>query len=158
MNTERSIHMPQCSTIDLSALCNSSNSIWKTIESHRWVKLSCENIGMYLSHVPFTLVIRLINCWDFIQIWYDNKMLSSQWDNDNHQFVYIIVSSYLLGIITCRGFLFSCSCMKEHEKVYLCDTKSNIFISKYYINVKELSSSSRCNNFASLSLSKRFPN
>ena len=38
-----------------------------------------------------------------------------------------------------------------------CDTKSNIFISKYYFCVKELSSSSRCNNFASLSLSKRFP-
>ena len=31
MNTERLIHMPQCSIIGLSALCNSSNSIWKTI-------------------------------------------------------------------------------------------------------------------------------
>ena len=113
MNTERLIHMPQCSTIDLSALCNSSNSIWKTIESHRCVKLSCENIGMCLSYVPFTLVIRLINCWDFIQIWYDNKMLSVQWDNDNQHFVYIIVSWYLLGIITRQGFLFSCSCMNR---------------------------------------------
>ena len=117
MNTERLIHMPQCSTLDLSALCNSSNSInsiWKTIESHRWVKLSCENIGMCLSYVPFTLVIQLINCWDFIQIWYDNKMLSSQWDNDNQQFVYIIVSWYLLRIITRQGFLFSCSCMNRY--------------------------------------------
>ena len=111
MNTERLIHMPQCSTIDLSTLCNSSNSIWKTIDSHRWVKLSCENIGMCLSYVPLTMVIRLINCWDFIQIWYDNKMLSSQWDNDNQHFVYIIVSWYLLGIITRQGFLFSCPCM-----------------------------------------------
>ena len=119
MNTERFIHMPQCSTIDLSALCNSSNSIWKTIESHRWVKLSCENIGMCLSYVPFTLVIRLINCWDFIQIWYDNKMLSSQWDNVNQHFVYIIVSWYLLGIITCQGFLFSCSCMNRCTCVHL---------------------------------------
>ena len=66
-----------------------------------------------LSYVPFTLVIRLINCWDFIQIWYDNKMLSSQWDNDNQHFVYIIVSWYLLGIITRQGFLFSCSCMNR---------------------------------------------
>ena len=113
MNTERLINMPQCSTIDLSALCNSSNSIWKTIESHRWVKLSCENIGMCFSYVPFTLVIRLINCWDFIQIWYDNKMLSSQWDNDNQHFVYIIVIWYLLEIITHQGFLFSCSCMNR---------------------------------------------
>ena len=113
MNTERLIHMPQCSTIDLSALCNSSNSIWKTIESNRWVKLSCENIDMCLSYVPFTLVIRLIDCWYFIQIWYDNKMLSSQWDNDNQHFVYIIVSWYLLGIITRQGFLFSCSCMNR---------------------------------------------
>ena len=111
MNTERLIHMPQCSTIDLSALCNSSNSIWKTIESHQWVKLSCENIGM--RYVPFTLVIRLINCWDFIQIWYDNKMLSSQWDNGNQHLVYIIVSWCLLGIITRQGFLFSCSCMNR---------------------------------------------
>ena len=111
MNTERLICMPQCSTIDLSILCNSSNSISKTIESHRWVKLSCENISMCLSYVPFTLVIRLINCWDFIQIWFDNKMLSSQWDNNNQHFVYIIVSRYLLGIITHQGFLFSCSCM-----------------------------------------------
>ena len=113
MNTERLIHMPQCSNIDLSALCNSSNSIWKTTESHRWVKSSCENIGMCLSHVPFTLVIRLINCWDFIQIWFYNKMLSSQWHNDNQQFVYIIVSWYFLGIITRQGFLFSCSCMNR---------------------------------------------
>ena len=44
-------------------------------------------------------------------VWYDNKMLSSQWDNDNQHFVYIIVSWYLLGIITRQGFLFSCSCM-----------------------------------------------
>ena len=122
MNTERLIHMPQCSTIDLSALCNSSNSIWKTIESHRWVKLSCENIGMCLSYVPFTLVIRLINCWDFIQIWYDNKMLSSQWDTDNQHFVYIIVSWYLLGIITRQGFLLSCSCMNRCTCV-LCNGK-----------------------------------
>ena len=111
MNTERLIHnMPQCSTIDLSA-----SSIWKTTESHhdRWVKLSCENTSMCLSYVPFTLVIRLINCWDFIQIWYDNKMLSSQWDNNNQHFVYIIVSCFLLGIITCQGFLFSCSFMNR---------------------------------------------
>ena len=113
MNTESLIHMPQCSTINLFALCNYSNSIWKTIESHRWVKLSCENIGLCLSYVPFTLVIRLINCWDFIQIWYDNKMLSSQWDNYNQHFVYIIISWYLLGIITRQGFLFSCSCMNR---------------------------------------------
>ena len=116
MNTERLMHMPQCSTIDISALCNSSNSIWKTIESHWWVKswkLSCENIGMCLSYVPFTLVMRLINCWDFIQIWFDNKMLSAQWDNNNQHFVSIIVSWYLLGIITCQGFLFSCSCMNR---------------------------------------------
>ena len=111
MNTERLIHMPECSTVDLAALRNSSNSIWKIIRSHRWVKLSCENIGMCLSYVTFTLVIPLINCWDFIQFWYDNKMLSSQWDNDNQHFVYIIVRWYLLGIITCQGFLFSCSCM-----------------------------------------------
>ena len=111
MNTERLIHnMPQYSTIDLS-----TSSIWKTTESHhdRWVKLSCENTGMCLSYVPFTLVIRLINCWGFIQIWYDNKMLSSQWDNNNQHFVYIIVSCFLLGIITCQGFLFSCSCMNR---------------------------------------------
>ena len=63
--------------------------------------------------VPFTLFIRLINCRDFIQIWYDNKMLSSQWDNDNQHFVYIIVSWFLLGIITCQGFLFPCSCMNR---------------------------------------------
>ena len=111
MNTERLIHnMPQCSTIDLSA-----SSIWKTTESHhdRWVKLSCENTGMCLSYVPFTLVIRLINCWDFKQIWYNNKMLSSQWDNNNQHFVYIIVSCFLLGIITCQDFLISCSCMNR---------------------------------------------
>ena len=113
MNTERLIHMPQCFTINLSALCNSSNSIWKTIESHRWVKLSYENISMCLSYVPFTLVIRLINCWDFIQIWFDNKMLSPQWDNNNQHLLYIIVSWYLLGIITRQGFLFSCSCMNR---------------------------------------------
>ena len=113
MNTERLIHMPQCSTIDLSALCNSSNSIWNTIESHRRVKLSCKNIGMCLSYVPFTLVIRLVNCLDFIQIWFDHKMLSSQWDNDHQHFVYIIVSWHLLGIITRQGFLFSCSCMNR---------------------------------------------
>ena len=111
MNTERLIHnMPQCSTIDMSA-----SSIWKTTESHhdRWVKLSCENTSMCLSYVPFTLVIRLINCWDFIQIWYDNKMLSSKWDNNNQHFVYIVASCFLLGIITCQGFLFSCSCMNR---------------------------------------------
>ena len=111
MNTERLIYMPQFSTIDLSALCNSSNSLWKIIESHRWVKLSSELIGM--CYVPFTSVIQLINCWDFIQIWHDNKMLSSQWDNDNQHLVYIIVSWYLLGIITHQGFLFSCSCMNR---------------------------------------------
>ena len=66
-----------------------------------------------LSYVPFTLVIRLINCWNFIQIWYDNKMLSSQWDNDNQHFAYIIVIWYLLGMITRQGFLFSCSCMNR---------------------------------------------
>ena len=77
------------------------------------MKLSCENIGMCLSCVPFTLVIRLINSWDFIQVRYDNKMLSSQWDNDNQHFVYIIISWYLLGIITRQGFLFSCSCMNR---------------------------------------------
>ena len=117
MDTERLIHRPQCYTIDLSALCNSSNSIWKTFESHRWVKLSCENIAM--CYVPFTLVIRLINCWDFIQIWYDNKMLSSQWDNDIQHLVYIIVSWYLLGIITRQGFLFSCSCVNKCTCVIL---------------------------------------
>ena len=63
--------------------------------------------------VPFTLFIRLINCWDFMEIWYDNKTLSSQWDDNNQHFVYIIVSWYLLGIITCQGFLFSCSCMNR---------------------------------------------
>ena len=52
-------------------------------------------------------------CWDFIQIWFDNKMFSSQWDNDNQHFVYIIFSWYLLGIITRQGFLFSCSCMNR---------------------------------------------
>ena len=117
MNTEILIHnMPQCSTIDLSA-----SSIWKTTESHhdRWVKLSCKYTGMCLSFVPFTLVIRLINCWDFIQIWYDNKMLSSQWDNNNQHFVYIIVSWFLLGIITCQGFLFSCSCMNRCTCCYM---------------------------------------
>ena len=67
---------------------------------------------MCLSYVPFTLVVRLINCWHFIQIWYDNKMLSSQWDINQH-FVYIIASWYLLGIITRQGFLCSCSCMKR---------------------------------------------
>ena len=113
MNNERLIHMPQCFTINLSALCNSSNSIWKTIESHRWVKLNCENICMCLSYVAFTLVIRLINCWDFIQIWFDNKMLSSQWDNNNQHLLYTIVNWYLLGIITRQGFLFSCSCMNR---------------------------------------------
>ena len=92
-------------------IMQSSNSIWKTIESHRWVKVSCENIGMRLSYVPFTLVKRLINFWDFIQIWYDNNMFSSQWDNNNQHFVYIIFIWYLLGIITCQGFLFSCSCI-----------------------------------------------
>ena len=137
MNTEGFIHMPECFTIDLSALCNSSNSIWKTIQSHRWVKLSCENIGMCLSYVPFTLVIRLINYWDFIQIWYDNKMLSSKWDGDNQHFVYIIVSWYLLGIITRQGFLFSCSCMNrctcstlnENKMLlqWLCNLNSNFF-------------------------------
>ena len=40
-------------------------------------------------------------------------MLSSQWDNDNQHFVYIIVSWYLLEIITRQGFLFSCSCMNR---------------------------------------------
>ena len=122
MNTERLIHnMPQCSTIDLSA-----SSIWKTTESHhdRWVKLSCENTGMCLSYVPFTLVIRLINCWDVIQIWYDNKMLSSQWDNNNQHFVYIIVSWFLLGIITCQGVLFSCSCMNRCT-CFILDTLSS---------------------------------
>ena len=114
MNTERLIHMPQCCTIDLSALCNSSNSIWKTIESHRWVKLSCENIGMCLSYVPFTLIKRLINCWNFIQIWFDNKMPSSQWDiNNNQHFVSITVGWYLLGIIARQGFLFTCSCINR---------------------------------------------
>ena len=44
---------------------------------------------------------------------YDNKMRSSQWDNDNQHFVYIIISWYLLGIITRQGFLFSCSCMNR---------------------------------------------
>ena len=113
--------MPQCSAIDLSALCNSSNSIWKTLESHRWVKLSCENIGMCLSYVPFTLVIRLINCWDFIQIWYNTKYktLPSQWDNYNQHFIYFIASWYLLGIITRQGFLFSCSCMNRCTCLHL---------------------------------------
>ena len=40
-------------------------------------------------------------------------MLSSQWDNDNQHFAYIIVSWYLLGIITRQGFLFSCFCMNR---------------------------------------------
>ena len=135
MNIERLIHMPQCSTIDLSALCNSSNSIWKTIESHRWVKLSFENIGMCLSCVPFTLVIRLINSWDFIQIWYDNKMLSSQWDNDNQHFVYIIISWYLLGIITRQGFLFSCSCMNRCTCIRL-NSIEQIRSTDYWLPIK----------------------
>ena len=132
MNTERLIHnMPQCSTIDLSA-----SSIWKTTESHhdRWVKLSCENTGMCLSYVPFTLVIWLINCWDFIQIWYDNKMLSSQWDNNNQHFVYIIVSWFLVGIITCQGFLFSCSCMNRCTCIIWDDlSKSNVKLKLHWI-------------------------
>ena len=132
MNTERLIHMPQCSTIDLSALCNSWSSKWKTIESHRWVNLTCENIGMCLSYVPFTLVIRLINSWDFIQIWYDNKMLSSQWDNDNQHFVYIIVSWYLLGIITRQGFLFSCSCMNRCTCWLLGVNQFGYFVSLFF--------------------------
>ena len=90
-----------------------------------WVKLSCENIGMCLSYVPFTLVIQLINCWDFIRKLYDNKMLSSQWDNDNQHFVYIIVSWYLLGIITRQGFLFSCSCMNRCTCLFLQQAKNN---------------------------------
>ena len=110
MNTERLIHMPQCSTIDLSALCNSSNPIWKPSVGE--VKL-WEYRYVFVLYVPFTMVIRLINCRDFIQVWYDNKMLSSQWDNDNQHFVYIIVSWYLLGNITRQGFLFSCSCMNR---------------------------------------------
>ena len=113
MNTEGWIRVPQCSTIDLSALCNSSNSIWKTIESHRCVKLSCENIGMCLSYVPLrwlygSLIDGILYRYDMTTI-----LLSSQWDNDNQHFVYIIVSWYLLGIITCQGFLFSCSCMNR---------------------------------------------
>ena len=113
MNTERLIHMPQCSTIDLAAYIM---QFFKLNMKDNWepsIKLSCENIGMCLSYVPFALVIQLINYWDFIQIWYDNKMLSSQWDNDNQHFVYIIVSWYLLEIITRQGFLFSCSCMNR---------------------------------------------
>ena len=47
------------------------------------------------------------------QNWPPVKMLSSQWDNNNRHFVYIIVSWYLLRIITCQGFLFSCSCMNR---------------------------------------------
>ena len=131
MNTERLIHnMPQYSTIDLSA-----SSIWKTTESHhdRWVKLSCENTGMCLSYVPFTLVIRLINCWGFIQIWYDNKMLSSQWDNNNQHFVYIIVSWFLLGIITCQGFLFSCSCMNRCICIYWAAKNYVTLLQRYII-------------------------
>ena len=48
-----------------------------------------------------------------MQIWYDSKMLSSQWDSNNQHFVYVIVSWFLLGIITRQGFLFPCSCMNR---------------------------------------------
>ena len=89
----------------------------------------------YLIDVPFTLVIRLINCWDFIQIWYDNKMLSSQWDNNNQHFLYIIVSWYLLGIITCQGFLFSCSCMNRCT----CYNSYTLFMSWTYQSAKKQS-------------------
>ena len=82
---------------------------------------------MCLSYVLFTLVIWLINCWDFIQIWY-NKMLSSQWDNNNQHFVYIIVSWYLLGIISRQGFLFSCSCMNRCTCVALYDGNTGKFL------------------------------
>ena len=135
MNTERLINMPRCFTINLSALCNSSNSIWKTVECHRWVKLCYENIDMCLSYVPFTLVIRLINCWDFIQIWFDNKMLLSQWDINNQHLLFIIISWYLLGIITRQGFLFSCSCMNRctclSEETMLSSSQWEIFGRKF---------------------------
>ena len=55
-----------------------------------------------------SLIVGILYRYDMI-----NKMLSSQWDNDNQHFVYIIVSWYLLGIITHQGFLFSCSCMNR---------------------------------------------
>ena len=129
MNTYRLLHMPLCSTIELSSYA----ILWKTIESHhdRWVKSSCENIGMCLSYVPFSLVIRLINCCDFIQIWYDNKTFSSQWDNNNQQFVYIIVRWYLLGILTCQGFLFSCSCM---NRCTCCLMKRSVYCIPFYVS------------------------
>ena len=47
---------------------------------------------------------------------------------------------------------------KQTQSAHACDVSLGARMSKYYINVKELSSSSRCNNFASLSLLKRFPN
>ena len=97
---------------------------------------------MRISYVPFTLVIRLINCWDFIQIWYDNKMLSSQWDNNNQHFVYIIVSWYLLGIITCQGFLFSCSCMNRCTCIYVIWTILRgslwFFFSRAYLTLRQI--------------------
>ena len=43
-------------------------------------------------------------------MWFHNKMLSSQWDNDNQHFVYIIFNWYFLGIITRQGFFYPCSC------------------------------------------------
>ena len=67
-----------------------------------------------------------------LHIWYDNKMLSSQWDNNNQYFVYIIVSWYLLGIITRQGFFFSCSCMNRCTCPYIerCGFYSQVKIKK----------------------------
>ena len=126
MNTERLIHMPQCSAIDLSALCNCSNSIWKTIESHRWVKLSCENIGMcclmsLLRWLYGSLIVGILYRYDMItKCFHLNEIMII------NIFLYIIVSWYLLGIITRQGFLFSCSCMNgctcqtvgQHTHIY----------------------------------------
>ena len=95
MNTERLIHMPQCSTIDLSALCNSSNSIWNTIESHRWVKLSCENIGMCLSYAPFTLVIRLIDSLTFRDL---SKIIWQKYTKSKMTFIVRISSLDIVSV------------------------------------------------------------
>ena len=53
MNTERLKHMPQCSATDLSALCNSSNSVsvgevklWE----YRYVFVLCPFYIGYMAH------------------------------------------------------------------------------------------------------------
>ena len=70
---------------------------------YRYVFVLCPFYVGYTAHSLLGLYTDMI--W--------NKMRSSQWDNDNQHFVYIIVSWYLLGIITSQGFLFSCSCMNR---------------------------------------------